>query len=173
MTDAPRAHVPRVSTPVPAEGGRPAAAASGAARSNADEYEFSEAHKERFAALAASTSFVGVCVLLLGLMSGAFALASVYGGYAAVGVALLAAAAVCVPLGWWATSAGRSLSAMVRTRGRDVVYLMEAVAQLRRLFAFARVFIIIYALAAAVAAAGFVWCNFVVEKGGRCFAAWG
>jgi hypothetical protein len=61
---------------------------------------------------------------------------------------------------------------MVRTRGRDVAYLIDAVAQLRRLFGFARVFIIVYALAAAVAAAGFVWCNFVLDKGGRCFAGW-
>jgi hypothetical protein len=137
------------------------------------EYEFSEAHKEALAALAASTSFVGVCVMLLGVMSALFALGAVYGGFAAIGVGFLAGTAVCMPLGWWATSAGRSLSAMVRTRGRDVALLMEAVAQLRRLFGFARVFIIVYALAAAVGAVGFVWCNFVVDKGGRCFAAWG
>jgi hypothetical protein len=110
--------------------------------------------------------------MLLGLMSATFGLAAAVGGYAPVGVGLIAGGAVCAPFGWWTTSAGRSLSAMVRTRGRDVAYLMDAVAQLRKLFGFARVFIIIYALAAGVAAAGFVWCNFVVEKGGRCFAGW-
>jgi hypothetical protein len=61
----------------------------------------------------------------------------------------------------------------VRTRGRDIARLMEAVVQLRRLFGFARVFIIVYALAAAVAGAAFVWCNFAVDKGGRCFAGFG
>jgi hypothetical protein len=137
------------------------------------EYEFSEAHKEDLASLAASTSFVGVCVMLLGLMSGTFALAAGYGGFAAIAVGLVIGSAVCLPLGWWSMSAGRSLSALVRTRGRDVAHLMEAVVQLRRLFGFARVFIIVYALAAAAAGAAFVWCNFVVEKGGRCFAAWG
>jgi hypothetical protein len=137
------------------------------------EFEFSEDNKEDLAALAASMSFVGVCVMLLGLMSGTFALAAGYGGFAAVGAALVAGAAVCMPLGWWAMSAGRSLSALVRTRGRDVAHLMDAVAQLRRLFGFARVFIIVYALAAAGAGAAFVWCNFVLEKGGKCFAAWG
>lgn len=137
------------------------------------EYEFSEANKEGIAALAASVSFVGVCVMLLGLMSGTFALAAGYGGFAAIAVGLVAGAALCLPLGWWATSAGRSLSALVRTRGRDVALLMEAVGQLRWLFGFARVFIIVYALAAAAAGAAFVWCNFVVEKGGKCFAGWG
>ena len=98
------------------------------------------------------------------------AVANITGSIAA---GLLAGAAVCLPLGWWTTAAGRALSALVRTRGRDVARLMEAVAQLRRLFAFARVFIILYALAAMVAGAGFVWCNFAVDKGGRCFAGFG
>jgi hypothetical protein len=137
------------------------------------EFEFSEANKEDLASLAASMSFVGVCVMLLGLMSGTFALAAGYGGFVAIAAGLVAGAAVCLPLGWWATSAGRSLSALVRTRGRDVAHMMEAVGQLRRLFGFARVFIIVYALAAAAAGAAFVWCTFVVEKGGHCFAAWG
>jgi hypothetical protein len=137
------------------------------------EFEFSEQHKEAMAALAASMSFVGVCVMLLGFMSATFALGAAYGGYVAIAGGLLAGGSVCLPLGWWATSAGRSLSALVRTRGRDVAHLMDAVTQLRRLFAFARVFIIVYALAAAVAGAAFVWCNFLQEKGGRCFATFG
>ena len=137
-----------------------------------EEYEFSEAHKEGFAALAASASFVGVCVMMLGAMSALFALAAGYGGYVPIGIGLTAVAAVCVPLGWWATAAGRSLSAMVRTRGRDVAYLIDAGRAAPEALRSWRVFIIVYALAAAVAAAGFVWCNFVLDKGGRCFAAW-
>ena len=166
MSDASRAPAPRPSA-------APRAPASGPSVAPPGEYEFSEPDKEHLAALAASTSFVGVCVMLLGLMSGTFAMAAGYGGFAAIGAGLVAGAAVCLPLGWWATSAGRSLSALVRTRGRDIKHLMEAVAQLRRLFGFARVFIIVYALAAAVAGAAVVWCNFAVDKGGRCFAGWG
>jgi hypothetical protein len=173
MSDAPRSPAPRVST---APAGPRASAAPPAARGSAPppgEFEFSEANKEQLASLAASMSFVGVCVMLLGLMSGTFALAAGYGGFAAIGFGLVAGAAVCLPLGWWATSAGRSLSALVRTRGRDVAHMMDAVGQLRRLFGFARIFIIVYALVAAAAGAAFVWCNYVVEKGGRCFAGWG
>jgi hypothetical protein len=126
-----------------------------------------------FASLAASMSFVGVCLMLLGLVSTLFALGATYGGFWAVGLALVVGAAICLPLGWWMTAAGRSLSALVRTRGRDVARLMEAAVQLRRLFGFARVFVILYALAAMVAGALFVWCNFAVDKGGKCFAGFG
>jgi hypothetical protein len=156
MSDAPRAPVPRALSAAPPE-----------------EFEFSEVHKEGLASLAASMSFVGVCVMLLGIMSGTFALAAAYGGFPGVGMGLSVAAVVCMPLGWWATSGGRSLSALVRTRGRGVAHLMEAVRQLRWLFGFARIFIIVYALAAMAAGGAFVWCNFVVEKGGKCFAFWG
>jgi hypothetical protein len=106
-------------------------------------------------------------------MSGAFALGAEYAGFPAVGVGLVGGALVCLPLGWWTTSAGRALSALVRTRGRDVAYLMDAVGQLRRLFGFARVFIIVYAMAAAAAGSAFIWCNYASDKGGKCFAFWG
>jgi hypothetical protein len=138
-----------------------------------EEYEFSEAHKEVFASLAASMSFVGVCEMLLGVVSGVFALGAAYGGFLPVAMGLVVGAAICMPLGWWMTAAGRSLSALVRTRGRDIARLMEAVVQLRRLFGFARVFVILYALAAMAAGAAFVWCNFAADKGGRCFAGFG
>jgi len=170
MSDPPRTSTrPTLASPLPSS----PAPARPSSLPLPGEYEFSEAHKEALAALAASTSFVGVCVMLLGMMSGVFALGAGYGGFLAVAAGLVAGAAVCLPLGWWTTAAGRSLSALVRTRGRDVAHLMDAVVQLRRLFGFARVFIIVYALAAAAVGAAFVWCNFVVEKGGRCFAGWG
>jgi hypothetical protein len=178
MSDAPR---PPAATRSPAAAGTPTPMPTSKSTPSPtppavpppEEFEFSEADKEGLAALAASMSFVGVCVMLLGLMSGTFGVGAAYGGFVAVGIGLAAGAAVCLPLGWWATSAGRSLSALVRTRGRDIKHLREAVVQLRRLFGFARVFIIVYALAAAAAGAAVVWCNFAVEKGGKCFAGWG
>ncbi len=53
---------------------------------------FPKRRKEGLAALAASMSFVGVCVMLLGLMSATFALAAGYGGYPAIGGGLVAGA---------------------------------------------------------------------------------
>jgi hypothetical protein len=62
---------------------------------------------------------------------------------------------------------------MVRTRGQDVERLMEAVVQLRRLFGLARVVIIVLAMLVSVGGAMVVWCNLVVERGGKCFGIFG
>ncbi len=63
-------------------------------------YEFEDAHKESFRALAASMSFVGVCAMLLGVLSCAFFAGELYAGSvaAAVGMASLAGLSVA-PLG--------------------------------------------------------------------------
>src|SRR6202035_4239761 len=83
MSDPPRTSTrPTLASPLPSSPapGRPSSLPP------PGEYEFSEAHKEALAALAASTSFVGVCVMLLGMMSGVFALGAGYGGFLAVAV---------------------------------------------------------------------------------------
>lgn len=134
----------------------------------AQDYEFSDAHKEAFRSLAASVSFVGVCTMLFGVMSGVFALGAIYAGFAANAVGLLVASAVFVAMAWWTVSAGRSLSSMVTTRGRDVDRLMDAVGSLRRLFGLARVFIIFAAVALVAVAGLIVWCTLAADKGGRC-----
>jgi hypothetical protein len=140
--------------------------------------EFSEDEKESFRALAASMSFVGVCLILFGALLGMLAAGALYSGFATSGlatgaVAALALAVAYVPAGWWTMSGGRSLSALVRTRGRDAQHLLEAVAQLRRLFGFARAMIIVQALVIAAVAGIFFWCTFVVDKAGKCWGPWG
>jgi hypothetical protein len=138
------------------------------------EYEFSEAHKESFRALAQSMSFVGVSMLLLGGLGGSiFAFVAFSEGFAGPGVAVLVVAAAWLPLAWWTMSAGKSLGALVRTHGRDVVRLMEAVKQLRLLFAFTRVVIIVCALLVVLVAAGVVWCTLIGEAGGKCYGIFG
>jgi hypothetical protein len=127
-------------------------------------YEFSEAHKDSFRALAASVSFVGVCTLMFAGLSAVFA---------PNGLGTAVAAAVYGVMAWWMVSAGRSLSAMVRTKGQDVERLMEAVVQLRRLFGLARIVIILLAMLVTVGGALVVWCNLVVERGGKCFGGLG
>jgi hypothetical protein len=106
-------------------------------------------------------------------MSAIFGLFAVYAGYAANGLALVAVAAVFLSTAWWTVSAGRALSSLVSTRGRDVGRLMEAVAQLRRLFGFARIVIILLTLGVVGVAAAIVYCTLVLDKGGRCFAGLG
>jgi hypothetical protein len=136
------------------------------------EYEFSDEHKEVIRSLAASISFVGVCTMLFGIMSGVFAVGAMYSGFGAQGAALLVGAAVFVVTAWWTMSAGRSLSSMVTTRGKDIQRLMEAVRDLRKLYGFARVFVILAAVGLVAIAGGIVWCSFLTEKGGVCPVGW-
>jgi hypothetical protein len=168
MSDAPRASASRARASSPSSPSAGPAAFRSArpppVSAPTPEYEFSEDHKERFSTLAVSMSFVGVCVTLLGLTSIVFAAGAGYAGFPGGALGLAIGAAVCIPFGWWTASAGRSLSALVRTRGRDVPLLMDALAQLRKLFWFAPVLIIAYAAAIAAVA----WCTLLV--GGKCFA---
>jgi hypothetical protein len=150
----------------------PARAAEPEAPRAPAEYEFSDEHKEVIRSLAASISFVGVCTMLFGIMSAVFAVGAMYSGFGANGAGLLVGAAVFVVTAWWTMSAGRSLSSMVTTRGKDVQRLMEAMRDLRRLYGFARVFVILAAVALVAIAAGIVWCSFLTEKGGVCPVGW-
>ncbi|MDP9152602.1 MAG: hypothetical protein M3O36_21980 [Myxococcota bacterium] len=133
-------------------------------------YEFSEAHRNSFGALAASMSFVGVCCFLSGGLAAMFVVGELVAGLLPNALATVAIGAVDLAMAWWTVSAGRSLSALVGTRGRDVEHLMEAVQQLRRLFGFLRIVVIGLAVAIVGSAALVVWCMRVVERGGKCFS---
>jgi hypothetical protein len=135
-------------------------------------YEFSEGDRETLSALAASASFVGVCLVLSGALMGVFGAGAFYAGFTSGGASLLGGAVVAVAEGWWTMSAGRSLTSLVVTRGRDVDHLMAAVDQLRRLFAFCRVTIIASALLGMATAAAAFWCTSSGDHGGRCPAVW-
>lgn len=130
-------------------------------------FEFSDVHKESFRALAMSMSFLGVFVMLMGGLSCVFALGSLYEGLAVNGVVIGAYAVVLMLMASWLMSGGRSLSAMMRTRGRDVDYLMEAVAQLRRYFGMTLVVLMIGMMSAIAAV---VWCAL---SAGKCFGLLG
>jgi hypothetical protein len=113
-------------------------------------------------------------MMLLGGLGGAiFGLVAFAEGFAANGVAVLVGAAVWIPMAWWIMSGGRSLGALVRTHGRDVHRVMEAVGSLRLLFGFARVVILVLTLAVMLVAAGIVWCTVIGQGGGKCFGAFG
>ena len=138
----------------------------------AGEHAFSDEQKDRFQGLAASLSFVGASTMLFGAMACLFALGALYAGYTANGAALLVASAVFIATAWWTASAGRALSSMVATRGRDIERLMQAVESLRRLFGFVRASIIVVAVGLVCVAAVIVWCAMSGDKGGRCPVGW-
>lgn len=125
-------------------------------------FEFSDLHKESFAALAGSVIFLGVCALLLAGVSALGALGALVEGYAPYAAGAIVGALVYGVAAGWMLSAGRSLSAMLRTRGRDVELLMQAIAQLRRLFALVMVMTLLL-VAAGMAVA---WC---AATGSKCW----
>jgi hypothetical protein len=141
--------------------------------SRADVYEFPEPSKESFRALAASMSFVGVCAMLFGALACVFAAGALYAGFPALAIGTACGAVFSLVTAWWTMSAGRSLSALVGTRGRDVEHLMRAVAQFRRLFGLARIVIVVVAVAAVAGGGLVLWCTLIVDRGGKCFAPWG
>jgi hypothetical protein len=118
-------------------------------------------------------SFVGACTMLFGGLSCVFLAGELYAGFFPSAVGTAALAVVCLVTAWWMVQAGRSLSALVATRGRDIEHLMEAVSQLRRLFGLARIVIVVLAMALVVGGGLVVWCTLLVDRGGKCFAFWG
>jgi hypothetical protein len=151
------------SRPPPVAASPPRASAASGIR------DFSEDQKESFRSLSASMSFVGACLVLFGILFAIFALIALYAGFPWAALGLAAAAAAYGPTGWWTTSAGRSLSGIVRTRGGDVDHLMDAVRQLRRLFAFARAAFIVQTLVMTALAGALAWCSVNSDKSVRCF----
>jgi hypothetical protein len=126
------------------------------------EFEFSDAQKESFGALAGSVIFLGVCALLMSGVSLLGSLGALAEGYPSVAAGAVVGAVVYGFTAVSMLSAGRSLSAMLRTRGRDVALLMEAVTQLRRIFGLA-VGMMLLVVAGGMAVA---WC---VVTGNRCW----
>ena len=132
-----------------------------------DGFEFSDVQKESFRALSTSMSVLGVFLMLLGGLSAVFALGALYEGFAVNGVAIGAYAVVLMLLASWLLAGGRSLSAMLRTRGRDVGYLMEAVGQLRRYFGLTLILLMVGLMATI---AGVIFC---AVGTGKCFGLLG
>jgi len=132
-------------------------------------FEFTDEQKESFRALATSMSFLGACTMILGGLSAVFALGAIYESFIPNGIFAGIYAAILLLMASWLLSAGRSLSAMMRTRGRDVQYLMEAVHQLRRLFGMTLVVLMIGMLGTVAMVA---WCALGAGSG-RCFGVFG
>ncbi len=130
-------------------------------------FEFSDVQKESFRALSLSMSFLGIFVMLIGGLSAVFALGALYEGFAVNGVVIGAYAVVLMLMASWLLGGGRSLSAMMRTKGRDIDYLMEAVAQLRRYFGLTLILLMIGMMATIAAV---VFC---AMGSGKCFGLLG
>lgn len=130
-------------------------------------FEFSDVQKESFRSLSMSMSFLGVFGMLLGGLAAVFALGALYEGFAVNGVAIGAYAIVVMLIASWLLAGGRSLSAMLRTRGRDIDCVMEAVGYLRRYFGLTLILLMVCMMATV---AGVVFCAIGT---GKCFGLLG
>jgi hypothetical protein len=131
-------------------------------------FEFADDHKDAFRALAASMSFVGVCGMMFGVLTAIFALVMAFASAVAGAVTTGAIAGIELVVAWWTMASGRSLQAIVRTRGSDVMHLMTAVTYMRRIYGFQKI-VVIVAAATLVAIAGvIVWCSVWGAQTGKC-----
>lgn len=130
-------------------------------------FEFSDVQKESFRSLSMSMSFLGVFTMLLGGLGAVFALGALYEGFAVNGVVIGAYAVVMMIMASWLLGAGRSLSAMLRTRGRDIECVLEAVGYLRRYFGLTLILLMVGMMATIAAV---VFCALGT---GKCFGLLG
>jgi hypothetical protein len=99
------------------------------------EYEFTPQQHEVFAGLASAMSFVGICIIILAVLSFVSGFAGNPGGFIAGGIYLL--------LGIWTMSAANSFRRIVDTKGQDITNLMAAIESLRSLYNLQRILILI------------------------------
>ena len=101
----------------------------------ADRFEFGPEHGRLIADLGSKMHFVGLLVIVLGvlaLLGGLLALPSdgLTGGTVVAGLSALFLAAV----GFWSMRSGREFLLVARTEGADIPHLMRALENLRKLF---------------------------------------
>ena len=109
----------------------------------APEPELGDREKDAFRKLGSSMSFVGVLGLLFGVMTIVGAIVTISVGSYIQAAVLGVAAALQIMIAVWTAQGGRALTSIYTTRGRDVTFLMQGVTQLRRIYGFALVMIVL------------------------------
>ncbi len=111
-------------------------------------FEFLEDHKDVLRGLASALIIAGVSVILFGGIGALLvAAAELYAGASSIALGAVGVAGIVVVLASWMLSAGRSLAAIVSTRGRSIELLMASTMALRRFFLCLGVLVVAAALA--------------------------
>jgi hypothetical protein len=92
----------------------------------AREYEFNQGENAVFSSLASGMKFVGIALMVLGALSILLALAGDFGAAVSGVIYLL--------IGIWTRSAANSIRAIVDTEGSDIMHLMNAMGDLKKLY---------------------------------------
>ena len=103
-----------------------------------DNYEFSEPQNTQFSKLAASMTFVGTAMIVLGAFSGI----TIFFG----SIQNILTAAFYIFIGIWTRNAGQAFQSIVDTEGSDISHLMSAIGNLEKLFTLEK-WIIIFSIA--------------------------
>jgi hypothetical protein len=120
------------------------------------EYEFTDRQNEVLRSLSRDMLWVGVPLVLVGILYGVGLLVSVIRSFqdphfllqaALVGLAML----FYLALGTWTNRSARAFKEIVLTRGRDIDHLMDALDNLRKMYGLLSLIIKIYVVIVAVA----------------------
>ena len=109
----------------------------------AGSYEFTQLQEHTIASLAKAMRFVGIFMIIAGIVSGIGAVIAIVDGRFVTSIASAVGAVIDIVLGLYLTSSAGSFQSVVDTRGADIPNLMSALEQLRRFFNLQRILIII------------------------------
>ena len=109
----------------------------------AGSYEFTQLQEHTIASLAKAMRFVGIFMIIAGIVSGVGAVIAIVGGRFVTSIASAVGAVIDIVLGTYLRSSAASFQSVVDTRGSDIPNLMWALEQLRRFFNLQRILIII------------------------------
>jgi len=118
-----------------------------------EQYEFSGRQNVPIRDLASKMRFVGVCLVVLGVLSCALVL--IQGLY---GIQGLIWGAINIATGLWTQRAARAFQEIVETEGSDISHLMEALRNLRTLYRL-QFFLIITGICLLVATLSFLFMS--------------
>jgi len=126
---------------------------SGGMKPAEKQYEFRPNENKIIGQLASKMHFVGLYLLAMGLIVITIGVIVLHGG------PIISGALTCV-VGLWTQRASVSFRHVVRTEGRDISHLMDALDDLRKLYSF-QYWLFILGLVLSVAGLGAAWMGYV------------
>ncbi|MCU0658069.1 MAG: hypothetical protein MUF64_23240 [Polyangiaceae bacterium] len=108
-----------------------------------DGYEFNEAQNGQISGLAGAMSFVGLLLLVSGVIEVVVGLVAMFGPTPGQGFGALAQGILNLLLGSWTRKAAGAFDQIVKTQGNDIDNLMAALGELSRVYHLQRVLVLV------------------------------
>jgi hypothetical protein len=139
-------------------GGPPAGPSPVGKRSADSQYEFTPGENKVIGQLAMKMHFVGLFLLAMGMLVIGIGVLEFHSGAFISAGPILSGSLTCV-VGLWTQRASTSFSYVVRTQGRDISHLMDALDDLRKLYNF-QFWLVMLALLLALTGLWFAWLGY-------------